>query len=149
MNFKKQVHAHCHQLVDERIALVRKLIDDAQKASKEESKSSMGDKYETSREMMALEMRKSAEQLQEGSKLKQVLNELNVNLISKNVSLGSLVSTSIGDFYLSVSLGQIQIKGKKIFILSAVSPLGKELLNKQKGDIFVFNAKKIEIISIA
>lgn len=148
MNFKEELHEHCHKLVDDRIALARKLIQEAQTASNQDAKSSMGDKYETSREMMALEMRKAGEQLQESSKLKQVLSELNIGLISKKISLGSLIATSIGSFYLSISLGQMQIKGKTIFVLSAVSPLGKELLNKQKGDSFVFNSRNIEIISI-
>lgn len=149
MNFKKELHEHCHKLVDDRIALARKLIQEAQIASNQDTKSSMGDKYETSREMMALEIRKAGEQLQESSKLKQVLSELNFGVISKKISLGSLISTSIGSFYLSISLGQIQVRGKSAFVLSAVSPLGKELLNKQKGDSFIFNCRNIEIISIA
>lgn len=149
MNFKHKVHAHCHQLVNERIALARKLIIEAQTAANEDTKSSMGDKYETSREMMALEMRKAGEQLQEGSKLKQVLSELNPDVISKTIVVGSFVSTSIGDFYLSVSLGQVHVEKKQVFILSAVSPLGKQLLHKKKGDEFEFNTRIITIKSIA
>jgi hypothetical protein len=148
MNFKIKVHAHCHKLVDDRIALAQKLINEAQNASNQESKSSMGDKYETSREMMALEMRKAGEQIQESSKLKQVLSELNPELTSIKIKLGSLISTSIGNFYLSVSLGQVLIEDKKIFVLSAVSPMGKKLLNKREGDEFEFNAQKIEILAI-
>lgn len=149
MNFKKQVHLQCEKIVDERIVLTRNLINEAQNASNQESKSSMGDKYETSREMMALEMRKAGEQLQENSKLKQVLSELNPETMHTKVSLGSLISTTIGDFYLSVSLGQIQVEKKLVFILSAVSPIGKELLGKQAGDQFEFNTRKIRIKSIA
>ena len=149
MNFKKEVHAHCHQLVDERMALIRKLISEAQTAANDDTKSSMGDKYETGREMMALEMRKSGEQLQESSKLKQVLSELNPDVISKTVVVGSFVSTSIGDFYLSVSLGQVNVKGKQVFILSAVSPLGEQLLHKKQGDEFEFNSRTITIKNIA
>ena len=148
MNFKHRLHAYCHQLVDERINLARELIREAQKAANEDTKSSMGDKYETSREMMALEMRKAGEQLHEGSKLKQVLSELNPEVISKRIALGSLVSTSIGDFYLSVSLGQVKVEGKQVFILSAVSPLGKQLLNKKQGDEFEFNTRNITINTI-
>jgi transcription elongation GreA/GreB family factor len=149
MNFKNEVHSHCHQLVDERMALIRKLINEAQTAANDDTKSSMGDKYETGREMMALEMRKSGEQLQESSKLKQVLSELNPDVISKTIVVGSFVSTSIGDFYLSVSLGQVNVKGKQVFILSAVSPLGEQLLHKKQGDEFEFNSRTITIKNIA
>ncbi len=149
MSFKDKVHLYCHQLVDERILLSQKLIKEAQNAANQDTKSSMGDKYETSREMMALEMRKAGEQLQENSKLKRVLGELNSNTISKSILLGSLIVTSIGDFYLSVSLGKIEVEGKTIFALSAVSPLGKELLGKSAKEEFEFNSRKIKIESIA
>ncbi len=149
MNFKKELYQQCHKIVDDRIALARKLIEEAQTAASQDTKSSMGDKYETSREMMALEMRKAAEQLHESAKLKQVLSELNPDKVISQINIGSLVFTSIGDFYVSISLGQIQIQDKTIFALSAVSPLGKKLLNKQKGDEFDFNSKKIKINSIA
>ena len=149
MNFKGEVHAHCHQLVDARIALVHKLINEAQTAANDDTKSSMGDKYETGREMMALELRKAGEQLREGSKLKQVLSELNPDIVSKTVIVGSLVSTSIGVFYLSVSLGQVNVQGKQVFILSAVSPLGKILIDKKQGDEFEFNSRSITIKNIA
>lgn len=148
MSFKKKLHAHCHKLVDERMELAHKLIKEAQLAASQDSKSSMGDKYETSREMMALEMRKAGEQLQENSKLKQVLSELSIGSASKKVLLGSLIATSIGEFYLSASLGQIKVDEREIFVLSAVSPLGKQLVGKQKGDSFIFNSKNIEIIAI-
>lgn len=148
MNFKIKVHTHCLKLVDERIALARKLIEEAQTSANQDTKSSMGDKYETSREMMALEMRKAGEQLQEASKLKQVLGELNPNNVEQKITLGSLISTSIGDFYLSVSLGQIEIEGRPLYILSAVSPLGKELINRREKDEFGFNSREIKILSV-
>lgn len=148
MNFKIKVHTHCLKLVDDRIALARKLIEEAQTSANQDTKSSMGDKYETSREMMALEMRKAGEQLQEASKLKQVLGELNPNNVEQKITLGSLISTSIGDFYLSVSLGQIEIEGRPLYILSAVSPLGKELINRREKDEFGFNSREIKILSV-
>ena len=148
MSFKDKVHAHCHKLVDDRIALAQKLIAEAQHAANQDTKSSMGDKYETSREMMALEMRKANEQLQESSKLKRVLGELKLNTSTELISLGSLISTSIGDFYLSVSLGKIEIEGKTLFALSAVSPLGIELVGKSSGEDFEFNSRKIKVESI-
>lgn len=148
MTFKKELLKKCHQLVDDRMALARKLIKEAQLAANQDSKSSMGDKYETTREMMALEMKKVGEQIQEAVKLKQVLSQLMPAHATEAIELGSLVSTSIGEFYLSVSLGKIKLNEREIFILSAVSPLGKELLFKKKGDKFSFNTRTIEIHSV-
>ena len=125
-----------------------KLIDEAKTAVRQDSKSSMGDKYETGREMMALEMRKLMEQLQVNSQLKQVLSELTTNLTSEKIAVGSMIRTSIGIFYLSVSLGKISVEGHSIFALSAVSPLGKLLMNKREGDNLIFNGKTVEITSL-
>ncbi len=148
MTFKEKLYARCNQLVDERIGLAKKLIAEAQQAANEDTKSSMGDKYETSREMMALEMRKANEQLQEGAKLNKVLSNLNPTTICQEVEIGSLVSTSIGDFFVSVSLGKINLEQRDIFALSAVAPLGKLLMGKKKGDKFEFNSRDIKINSV-
>jgi len=148
MSFKQEVHAYCQQLVEIQIARSQQLIVEAQTAANQDSKSSMGDKYETNREMMALEIAKAGEQLQEGSKLKRVLSELNPINITKKVALGSLISTNIGFFYLAVSLGKINVGDEEIFVLSAVSPLGKVFIDKQSGSEFEFNARTIKIHSV-
>ncbi len=149
MTFKEELLAKCQQLVDERIELAQKLIREAQQAANQDAKSSMGDKYETSREMMALEMRKASEQLQEASKLKKVLGSIKPTKITVKVGIGSLISTSIGDFFVSVSLGKVSIATRTVFVLSAVSPLGKMLMNKGLGDQFDFNSKQVVIKSLA
>jgi len=77
-----------------------------------------------------------------------VLGELNPKNKSSNVTLGSLISTNIGLFYLSVSLGKIKVAEKEVFVLSAVAPLGKVLMDKQIGDEFEFNSRPIKIHSI-
>ncbi len=148
MTFKEAVHAHCNHLVEERVSLAQQLIAEAQAAANQDIKSSMGDKYETSREMMALEMRKVSEQLQEISKLKRVLGELKPAQSSDTIILGSLITTSMGVFYMGVSLGKITVEGKEVFVLSAVAPLGKLLVGKKKGCQFNFNGKPITIIDV-
>jgi len=148
MTCKEELLTKCQQLVDERIELAQKLIREAQQAANQDAKSSMGDKYETSREMMALEMRKASEQLQEASKLKKVLGNINPTKKAVKVGIGSLVSTSMGDFFVSVSLGKISIATRTVFVLSAVSPLGKMLIDKELGDQFYFNSKQVVINSL-
>ncbi len=145
MTFKEELLAKCQQLVEERIELAKKLIREAQQAANQDAKSSMGDKYETSREMMALEMRKASEQLQEASKLKKVLSSIKPTQKNVKVGIGSLVSTSIGDFFVSVSLSKVSIATRDVFVLSAVSPLGKMLIEKKLGDQFDFNSKQVVI----
>ena len=61
---------------------------------------------------------------------------------SESARNGSLVITDQGKFYLSISAGQLQLDNETIFAISAVSPIGKMLLGKQKGSSFDFNGKK-------
>lgn len=145
MGFKQQVHAHCHQLVDERIALAQKLIAEAQQAANLESKSSVGDKYETGRAMMMHEREKAESQLQEALKLKKVLNQINSEKVSVQGELGSYINTPHGNFYLAVSLGKVQVSSNEVFVLSPVSPLGAQLVGKKVGDSFHFNSKTFDI----
>ena len=149
MTFKESLLSHCQHLVDDRILRAKNLISEAQEAANQDAKSSMGDKYETSREMMALEMRKASEQLQEASKLKKVLGSIQPNTGLNVVNIGSLVSTSIGDFFVSVSLGKVNVEQREVFVLSAVSPLGNMLMGLQAGDQFVFNTQRVKIKSLS
>lgn len=148
MDFKHQLHNHCHQLVDERIALANKLINEAQQAANLESKSSVGDKYETGRAMMMHEREKAEAQLQEALKLKKVLNQISPEKTGSKVELGSYIETSSGNYYLVISLGKVEVDAKEVFVLSPVSPLGAQLVGKQVGERFDFNARSFEVKSI-
>ena len=145
MSFKPELYQMCHHLLDERIARSEQLIKEAQKAANQESKSSVGDKYETGRAMMMLEREKGETQLLELLKLKKVLNQINPEKISEVCELGSLIHTTTGYFYLAISLGKITLNNKDIFVLSQVSPLGRFIEGKKKGDTFSFNSQSVEI----
>ena len=98
----------------------------------------MGDKYETSREMLQQEINNLQLQLNEQLKSQQILK--NIQTIShKTVSLGSLVETDKGKFFIAVSLGELSFNQEKIFIISAESPLAKAMNGKKEGDAFIVN----------
>lgn len=71
----------------------------------------MGDKYETSREMVQQEINNLQIQLTEIIRVKNSLKSISVNP-HQNAGLGSLVETDKGLFYIAVSLGMIDY-GKK------------------------------------
>lgn len=142
---KVKLHKYCLQWVDERIEAAKKAIADTQAASNEETKSSAGDKYETSREMMQQEQNKAARQLMENLKLKKVLDSLNPAIVYEKAQLGSLVRTSEGNFYLSVSLGQLQIEKEQFMTISPVSPLAQQFMGKQQGEEVQLNGRRFYI----
>lgn len=124
-----------------------KLIDKIQKfesliaetrASNNETKSSMGDKYETSREMVQQEINNLQRQLNESLNQQALLQKITSELSSK-VQNGALVKTSKGLFYISASIGEIVLDNQKIMTVSAESPLVKAMAGLSKGQNFSIN----------
>ena len=79
----------------------------------------------------------------------RVLNTIKDVPYSESARNGSLVVTDQGKFYLSISAGQLHLGSDTIFAISAVSPIGKILLGKQKGSSFEFNGKKYQVKEVA
>ena len=117
------------------------------RASNNETKSSMGDKYETTREMVQQEINNLQVQLNENLKAQSVLKNLPVSAHEK-VQLGSLVETDNGYFYIAISLGDLIFKNKKIFLISPESPLAKAMMGKLENEEFILNNIKQKIIKI-
>ena len=108
------------------------------RASNNDTKSSMGDKYETSREMLQQEINNLQIQLNEHLKSQKILKNINPNP-HKVVTLGSLVETEKGMFFIAISLGELSFNQEKIFVISAESPLAKAMNGKKVGETFIVN----------
>ena len=148
LNFKKELIEHLHHLIQYRISDIKLEINDANESKKNESKSSAGDKYETTREMMQQEISRNEAQLYEARKLKHALMQIQVEKNSDTIQNGSLVFTNNGNFFISVSAGQFKINGQNFFAISAASPIGKLLSGTKKGEKFNFNSKEFEVLEI-
>ncbi len=126
-----------HQKISEKIQKLEQLIAET-RASNNDTKSSMGDKYETSREMLQQEINHLQIQLNEHLKSQKILKNINPNP-HKIVTLGSLVETEKGMFFIAISLGELSFNQEKIFVISAESPLAKAMNGKKTGESFVVN----------
>ena len=71
MDMKRQLFRHCKNMLQDRVQRARESYRDAQEAAEEETKSSAGDKYESGRAMMLMEMEKHGQYLTESMKLLQ------------------------------------------------------------------------------
>ncbi|HLU87083.1 MAG TPA: hypothetical protein VKZ44_04955 [Taishania sp.] len=101
-----------------------------------DSKSTAGDKHETSRAMAQLEMEKIGKQIQDYQKQHQWLLQM-TNSDDKTescIKIGSLIQLSNSWYLLGIGLGKIELSNGSIFCISAQSPIGQQLLNKQIGD---------------
>lgn len=108
------------------------------RASNNDTKSSMGDKYETGREMLQQEINNLQRQLNEVLNQHGILQKINSDPSDK-VQNGALVKTNKGLFYVSASLGEISFENQKIMTISAESPLVKAMFGKKMGETFTIN----------
>ena len=112
------------------------------------TKSSAGDKFETSRSTMQIEYDKLNNQLiQKKNQLKKI-ELLDTKKKYKSVNYGSLVITNTNKYLISIGLGQYIIDDHSVFAISLSSPIGRILLDKKKGDSFIFNNNEEKIIDI-
>lgn len=149
MNIKEELLNLCNDYVNQRLQNVEETISSNQKALQSETKSSAGDKHETGRAMLQLEMEKAGQQLQGITLMKEILAKIDVSKTSNIAHLGSIVETNIGSYFLSISSGQLVVADKKYFAVSVSSPIGKLLLGKKENEEVVFNGKKIIIKEIS
>ena len=145
---KNQLYQQCLTFIEQRIQTADTALQQAREASNDDTKSSAGDKYETSREMMQQDIDRNKRLLIDAQDNLRVLQSIDSAQKSANVIHGSYVVTSQGSFYISVSAGQLHVGDKTIFAVSPASPIGKLLLEKKKGDGFDFNGKKYSIENV-
>lgn len=139
---KLQLYSLCKQHVAEQIVSIEAAIADRRDAMHNETKSSMGDKYETTREMLQQDISMNQNRLSAVKADDAVLGTINPETTSSIVALGSVVCASNGNFYMAISAGSFTIAGKKYYAISASSPIGVQLKGKQEGDNFTLNGKE-------
>lgn len=145
---KALIHEVCILKVKTRIEEIVLGMQLANESLISDTKSSMGDKYETSREMAQQDLTRLQNQLNQAeSDLKSLLN-LSTDIAEK-IRIGSLVFTNEQIYYLAVSIGPIEVNKNRIMVISSKSPLGLELLGKRIGDKFYFQSRSIEILTIS
>lgn len=142
---KKQLFEACKNYVENRLKTIRDAMADAQSSANSETKSTAGDKHDTSRAMMQLAAEQNGKHLAEAEKLEQTLHLLDTENTYKTVKFGSLVQASNGNFYIAISAGKIELDGIVYFAISPGSPIGQALNGLKEGDSATFNGNKIII----
>jgi len=143
IGIKKELLRRCFKRVEERLEEITVAIQQAKEAIENETKSSAGDKYETSREMLQQDLSRYHMQLLQARKDQIVLQKIEVGFKNK-AEMGAIVTTDQLTYFIAVSLGQQEIGEKKVIVVSSVSPIGKLLLDAAVGDnIFLNGAEQL------
>jgi hypothetical protein len=146
---KKKLYEVCQFQIDKRINNITYRLRSLEEARNQETKSSAGDKHETARTLMQLELEKSEIQLYNANNIKRILLTINPEKPTCRVGLGSLVNTSQGYYFMAIGLGKVALDGVTYFCISKESPIGNLLLHKEQGAEFHFNGNNIVILEIS
>lgn len=145
---KKQLFTKCAEYAQKRLDTVKEAIDTLKEAADEETKNVTGDKYETGRAMLQLEMENYSKQLAEARKLKEQMDRITPNSICYSIESGCLAFTDQGTYYVAISVGKITLDGKDYFAVAPSSPIGEKMLSKKAGDEVELNGRKFKITKV-
>jgi transcription elongation GreA/GreB family factor len=148
MNLKTQLIHHIEGLLNGRIVEAQQAMAAAQEARNSDTKSSAGDKFETGRAMMQMEIDKLETQLGKAAMLLKDLGRVDLDRICTKVEFGSLVMTDREDYLIAVGLGKVEFGGKLFYAISAGSPIGLALEGKRVGDALDFQGRRIVVQEI-
>ena len=148
MEFKGLIVKFCENFIEEKLKIQQDQIARAKQSLEGSSKSSAGDKHETSRAMAQLEMEKAGAQYQRLLQEKELQERVNALALTRStqVSLGSLIQSAKGWFFIGISIGPVQISDENVIIISGKSPLGAGFIGKTVGEFNSFNAVEIQAI---
>lgn len=134
--------------VDQRMANAKTAMDAAQESANDQSKSSVGDKYETSRSMGQLDRNMFAQQFETARLERVFLQRIQYQENYQIVIPGSLVRSNSAWFFISVSLGKLCFEQQNVMVISGASPIGRSLIGLKVNDEFLFLGKNEKVIEI-
>lgn len=140
---RKELLQACSEYVEARTKGIENVIKNLAAALKLETKCSMGDKYETDRAMLHLEFEKVAGQAENYKLLQKTLRS--IPYVGKNdvVSFGSVVKTTVANYFIAIPAGEIIVRGEKFYAVGASSPIAQNLKGNKAGKTIIFNGKEI------
>ena len=148
MNRKELLYLHCIEILSERVEHAENAMKASQHDSNSETKSSAGDKYETGRAMAQLDKERHARRHSVALDTLYQLKAVGAQEPTETVSLGSLVETNIGTYFITIGMGSIDLDGEQYHVISKDSPIGQQLLGMEEDDEFIFRSQEVIVLAI-
>lgn len=136
LSFKEKVKQFYSETLFHKIDALRRQQEDLKESLRQETKSTAGDKYETSRAMLHMEQENIVVQLSVLLQQKAIWDSMETRepLHLAGIQSGNLIKTNKGFLFLGVALGKALIDGQQVFSISPESPLGKLLIGKKVNE---------------
>ena len=131
------------------LARARTAFEELQTSLEGESKSTAGDKHETGRAMVQMEMEQAAARLSRVEGMMRQWHALEPLLGREQVRPGAIVSTDQGGFILGVAWGKFEGPGDATWrAISSDAPLAQAMQSLGPGDTVEFRGRMWHIISV-
>jgi len=142
---KESVVLFLKELMDDKIETVNFEIAQLMSSRDSDTKSSAGDKHETSRAMAQIEIENAQHQLSRFLGMREELDKIDQSKVSISIQHGNLVETNKGFFFFGIGLGKIEMNQEILFAVSLASPIGQVFKSKKVGDEFEFNGNSYSV----
>jgi hypothetical protein len=143
--FKQKVIQISYQLILDKLNEFELTERSAQESAANDTKSSMGDKHETSREILQQEREMNGRRMAESIRQKEEIERILPNHEFTQIQSGTLAETSLGWFFFSTALGFVHVDNAKVAVISMASPIGQALKGLKAGESIMFQGKPILI----
>lgn len=148
MTFKEKIYESYLRILEDKIQLFQNTLYELRESGINETKSTVGDKYETALAMLHIEQENTNQQLTEAVKQKVLLSKIDPAISTSKIINGSLIKTNKGYFFLSVALGKTIVDGITVIALSPHSPLGQKLIGLKANDTTEINGTRYVIENV-
>ncbi|ABG58937.1 hypothetical protein [Cytophaga hutchinsonii] len=145
IKLKKALLNKCIDIQKNTVAIAKKAMEDAlTSANAEKVTEELSDSF---RESMHATRDMYARQANEGVNNLGLLNRINIVEHDK-VKFGSVVFTNFQNYFISTGLGEIKVEDLSFQAVSTLAPLFQILVDKKKGDTFMFLDRLYTVIEV-
>jgi hypothetical protein len=135
---KSEVVAELDKQLLTKLSYLRTNLQQAIDSRNSDTKSSAGDKFETSREMAQIEIHKIENEI---LKTQQFITDL----FSKDIQF---INTDKGTFLISIPFGKLMVSGTEVFCISKTAPITSPLINTKVSANFDYRGVAYNVLNI-
>ncbi|MGV3630898.1 MAG: hypothetical protein ACO1O6_06820 [Bacteroidota bacterium] len=130
---KEELIRYIRQMLEEKLIRAKVNFDSIRESLESEGKSTAGDKHETGRAMVQMELEQAGKIIRECEEMVLSFNKLNFSN-AHHTAAGSLIYTDKGIFFLGIALGRISFDSNEIFCVGGQAPLFKIFSGRKAGE---------------
>ncbi len=148
LEVKQRLLSECLRIQNIQIQTAKSAMDEAQQSANEHQGVGIEDKFESFRESCQIQRDMFAKQLDEAIIGLTILKRIVAIKQNKVITFGSVVHTDQQKYFISASIGEINLNGEKYFAISTMSPIFKAMADKASGEAFTFRDKVYQVENV-